>query len=272
MLWAVHIPDNIMRPDWLVAGFVGLGFLYWLGAWKIRDEEIPRIALLTAVFLVVSTIHVRLSVSSAHLLLNALVGIMLGRRSGLAISVALLLQVMLFGHGGFTTLGINSCEMTLPALGAWLAFRGLHRLPWITRPWCRSLLVSAAVLAGILSLTYSCLLLIGNLLVRTEDIDPSLANDFLLNPLVLSGIALLTALLTWLEVRMENCARVPDRTSDRRSDRAGHGRAQLFDLDLGRGINGRARATLDPRSPHSLRGDRGHRAGLCGRLLDACEA
>jgi cobalt/nickel transport system permease protein len=178
MLFAVHISDGVLKPSWLVAGFVGAGLLYWFGARRIRDVEIPRIALLTAVFFVVSTIHVKLgSSTSVHLLGNALVGVILGGRAGLAIFVGLLLQAILPpNHGGLQALGVNCCVIALPALGAWLAFRGLHRLRWTAHPWGRTLLVALAVLLSILSVMYGCTLLFTNLGVRVEDLDPSAAN------------------------------------------------------------------------------------------------
>ena len=47
---------------------------------------------------------------------------MLGRRAGLAIPIGLGLQYFLLMHGGFYTLGINTCIMLLPALLAGAAF------------------------------------------------------------------------------------------------------------------------------------------------------
>ena len=49
-LFAVHISDGILQSTWLAGGFVVAGFIALLGAWRVRDEEIPRIALLTAAF------------------------------------------------------------------------------------------------------------------------------------------------------------------------------------------------------------------------------
>ena len=88
---------------------------------SVRDEEIPRIALMTAAFFVASLIHVPIGPTSVHLLLNGLLGVIVGRRAPLAVLLGLTLQAVLFGHGGFTTIGVNTCVMALPALGAaWL--------------------------------------------------------------------------------------------------------------------------------------------------------
>src|SRR5262249_61644638 len=97
-LWAVHISDGFLSPEWLAGGLVIAGLLALLGAWRLREEEIPRIALLTAAFFVASSIHVRVPPTSAHLLLNGLVGVILGRRAALAIVGGVTMQAGLLRH------------------------------------------------------------------------------------------------------------------------------------------------------------------------------
>ena len=145
LLWAVHISDGVLRVPWLAAGFAGMAVLMVLGAWRIRDEEIPKVAVLTAAFFVASLVHVPIPagpISSVHLLLTGLLGVVLGVRAALAIPVGLFLQAALMGHGGFTTLGVNSCVMALPALLAWQLFHTLQHTPWVRRPWFRGGLVA----------------------------------------------------------------------------------------------------------------------------------
>src|SRR5437762_4677671 len=134
-LWAVHISDGVLAWPWWSGGFALAGVLALLGAWRIRDEEIPQTALLAAAFFVASLIHVPVPTTSVHLLLNGLVGVILGRRAALAIPVGLFLQAALLGHGGYSTLGINSCILVLPALLAWQLFAVLQRLPLLRRKW-----------------------------------------------------------------------------------------------------------------------------------------
>lgn len=135
-LWlpfAVHISDGVLRAPWLAAGFVVSGLLVLLAAYRVRDEEIPRIALLSAAFFVATLMHLPLGPTRVHLLLNGLVGVVLGRRAPLAIAMGLALQAVLLGHGGLATIGVNACVMTLPALLAAALFAGLRRLPWFGR-------------------------------------------------------------------------------------------------------------------------------------------
>jgi cobalt/nickel transport system permease protein len=72
-----------------------------------------------------SSIHVKVGATSIHLLLNALVGVVLGRRAPLAIAIGLVLQAVLLAHGGVTTLGVNATVIAVPALLARAMFRAL---------------------------------------------------------------------------------------------------------------------------------------------------
>jgi cobalt/nickel transport system permease protein len=157
-LFAVHLQDgNVLTPVWLVSGYALTAVLIIYGSWRIRDEEIPQVALLTAVFFVASLIRVPIPglPTSAHLLLNGLLGVVLGRRSALAIPVGLALQAVLLQHGGVTTLGVNSCVMAGPALLAWGMFTGLRGLE--KRAGFRNALVAGAVLLWSVSLIYGLL-------------------------------------------------------------------------------------------------------------------
>lgn len=122
-LLAVHISDGVLSTPWWIAGFVVAAILLLPAIIRVADEEIPRIGLLTAAFFVASSIHVKVGGASVHLLLNSLVGVVLGRRAPLAVAVGLLLQAWLLGHGGFTTLGINAAVIAAPALLASVVFR-----------------------------------------------------------------------------------------------------------------------------------------------------
>src|SRR5581483_7917181 len=107
--WAVHIADGVLTESWCAFGVVGAALLMLAGAWRMREEEISRTALLAAAFFVASLIHVRVGPTSVHLLLNGLLGVILGRYAGVAIPIGLFLQALLIGHGGLDALGVNSC-------------------------------------------------------------------------------------------------------------------------------------------------------------------
>jgi cobalt/nickel transport system permease protein len=204
-LWAVHIGDGFLRWPWLLGGFGIAGLLVVAGAWRVRDEELPRVAVLTAAFFVASLIHVPVPAGpKTHLLLNGLLGVILGRRALLAIPVGLSLQAALFQHGGWTALGVNSCVMALPALLAWLLFAGLRRAPGLRRPWCRAGLVALSAVAFFLSATYAGTLLWTNPLRQADVLDLSGANAVAFHPATLLGALGLGLLAAWAERRLDN--------------------------------------------------------------------
>ena len=209
VLWAVHISDGVLKDPWLAGGFVVAGLLTLFGAWRIRDEEIPQTALLTAVFFVVSLIHVNVGPTSVHLLFNGLLGVVLGRRAFLAIPVGLFLQAALFQHGGFTTLGVNSCVMGLPALLAWQMFAFFRHLPWLRQGWFRAGLVALSSLVWTLSLMFCGLLLFTNSTNQLSNLDLSLANHYTFHPVTLSAALVLSLLAAWAERGMKNAPEFP---------------------------------------------------------------
>lgn len=127
-LFAVHLSDGAISTAWTAIGFAGAAVLLAIALWRVREDEIPRIGLLTAAFFVGSSLHIKLAVlpTSVHLILNGLVGVVLGWRSPLAILVGLLLQYLLLSHGGLTTLGLNTCIMSIPAILAGWAYAAMR--------------------------------------------------------------------------------------------------------------------------------------------------
>lgn len=209
MLFAVHISDGVLTWPWLSAGFMFAGILLWLAAWRLREEEIPRIAVLTAAFFISSLIHIRVGPTSIHLLLTGLVGIILGPRSALAIGVGLLLQVLLIQHGGYWTLGVNTCVMTLPALLSWCLFQVLHRLPSVREPVVRASFVGLGTFVLVLSAVYSVTLLVNTPLTQLDSDTVALANAGLLDPWVLGGATVTAMTVVVIERRLEHSPEFP---------------------------------------------------------------
>lgn len=130
-LLAVHLSDGAISDAWTALGFAGAALLLVPAMWRVREDEVPRIGVLTAAFFIGSSIHFKLAVlpTSVHLILNGLVGVVLGRRAPLAVSVGLVLQYLLLSHGGLTTLGLNACIVGFPAVLAGWVYPLLRRLP-----------------------------------------------------------------------------------------------------------------------------------------------
>jgi cobalt/nickel transport system permease protein len=107
----------------LCVGAVGAAVGTALGLRAMDHEAVPRVAMVSAVFFVVSLIHVPVGAASVHLVLNGLVGLLLGWVAFPALLVALLLQAVMFGHGGLLALGVNTLAMGLPAVVVYYGFR-----------------------------------------------------------------------------------------------------------------------------------------------------
>jgi cobalt/nickel transport system permease protein len=123
----MHISEGICSPPVLAAGFglAALGVAYGLKRMDARD--IPKVGVLSSTFFVASLIHVPIGPTSIHLVLNGLMGLILGWAAFPAIMIALLLQGVMFQFGGFTTLGVNTVNMALPAIVCSTLFRGMIR-------------------------------------------------------------------------------------------------------------------------------------------------
>lgn len=118
----MHISDGILSAPVLIAGFVGTIALAAATFRKMDIDDVPKISVITSVFFVASLIHIPIGPSSVHLILNGLVGVVLGWRAFPAIMLGVILQTILFGHGGVTVIGVN-CLMLgsggMLAYGAW---------------------------------------------------------------------------------------------------------------------------------------------------------
>jgi len=112
----LHISEGILSPALLAGGAVLTICGSAAGLKSIDYDEIPVMGILSAAFFVASLIHLPIGPVSAHLTLNGLLGLILGRRAFPVILVGLTLQALLFQYGGITTIGINTLNIALPAV------------------------------------------------------------------------------------------------------------------------------------------------------------
>lgn len=122
-----HIPDGVLSNPVLMAGAAVSLAGVALGLRELDPVKVPKVAVLSAVLFVAALVHFPVGLSSVHLLLNGLAGIVLGPAVFPAMLVALLLQAVLFGFGGLVVLGVNTMTMAVPALVAGSLFRRLWR-------------------------------------------------------------------------------------------------------------------------------------------------
>ncbi len=112
----MHISEGVL-PGWmLISGYITTGIGTFIGLKKLNDKKIVITALLSAAFFVASLIHVPIGPSSVHLILNGLAGLLLGWIVFPAFLIGLFLQAILFQFGGIIVLGVNTFNVSFPAL------------------------------------------------------------------------------------------------------------------------------------------------------------
>ena len=157
----MHISEGVLSGPVLISGGALAAAGTAIGLKKLDYDRIAKAGILSAAFFVASLVHVPIGPSNAHLILNGLVGLLLGWAAFPAILVALVLQAVLFQYGGITALGVNTIIMALPAVLCYaICSPFLHKKP--------ALAFSAAFACGFLSVALSALIL-GLALVFTEE-------------------------------------------------------------------------------------------------------
>lgn len=112
----MHISEGVLSAP-VLAGGAALSLIgLTVSVRQLQPRDIPKTALLCAVFFMASLVRVPLGPGSAHLVLSGLMGALLGWGAFISIFTALFLQGILFQFGGLTTLGVNTFNMAAPAV------------------------------------------------------------------------------------------------------------------------------------------------------------
>jgi len=124
----MHIAEGALSGSLAGVAVLGAGWAATalgtaIGLRRMDYERVPQVALLSSAFFAVSLIPIPLGVTSVHLVLCGLVGLVLGWAAFPALLVALFLQVLIAGAGGPTTLGLNTAVMGTPAIAVYAIFR-----------------------------------------------------------------------------------------------------------------------------------------------------
>lgn len=153
----MHISEGVLGGPVLAAGaaFTLAGLA--VGLKKMDFDRLPQVAIMSAAFFVASLVNVPIGPVKEHLILNGLLGLLLGWATFPALFVALALQGVLFQFGGLTTLGVNTFNMALPGVLCYLllgrlARNGGRRLPLLAGFLCGFLSVGGSALLVALSL------------------------------------------------------------------------------------------------------------------------
>jgi len=171
----MHIPDGLLPPTVTITGYAVTGGLTWFSLRKINkktnyQEEIPKASLLTAAFFISSLIHIPIPPFSIHLILNGLMGIVLGYFAFPAVLIGLFFQAVFFQHGGLSTLGINAVIMGLPCLIAYYIWN-FKNLQFFTNQLNKNILI---FIIGAITLFLSALLFV---FITLSNISPDLDID-----------------------------------------------------------------------------------------------
>ncbi|WP_071516549.1 cobalt transporter CbiM [Geitlerinema sp. PCC 9228] len=127
----MHVPDGLLPAKIYLGGYAIASLSTWYSLRQIHryshpEENVPKASLLTAAFFLATLIHLPIPPASVHLVLNGMLGAVLGYYAFPAILIGLFFQAVMFGHGGLTTLGVNASMMGLPALLAGYIFHQRH--------------------------------------------------------------------------------------------------------------------------------------------------
>lgn len=195
----MHISEGVLSAPVLVTGVILAAGGVSLGLKKMDFERIPEVAVLTSAFFVASLIHVPIGPSSAHLVLNGLIGLLLGWPAFSAILVGLSLQALLFQFGGITSLGVNTFNIALPAVISFYLFRlfTIKHNPYM--------LVFSAFLCGMVGILGSALL-VALSLVTTGEAFLTVAKLIVIAHLpvmIIEGLITATAVVSLNKVRPE---------------------------------------------------------------------
>ena len=118
----MHISEGMLSSQMLTAGWAIAGVGTAIGLKKLDADKIVRVAFFSSAFFLASLINVPIPPSSTHLSLIAPMGLVLGWSAFPAVMVALVLQALLFQFGGLVVLGVNTVDVAVPALAAYLLF------------------------------------------------------------------------------------------------------------------------------------------------------
>ncbi|KPA15150.1 cobalt transporter CbiM [Candidatus Magnetomorum sp. HK-1] len=157
----MHISEGVLSGPVLLTGGVLAAVGTAIGLKNLDYDRIAQVGILSSAFFVASLIHINIGPSSVHLILNGIIGLLLGWAAFPAILVALILQSLFFQFGGLTALGVNTVNMALPAVLCFYLFG-----PLISKGY--SITMAASFACGFLSV-FGVAILLGTSLIFTEE-------------------------------------------------------------------------------------------------------
>jgi len=155
----MHIPDGYLGPPTYVASFAACVPLWGLAARRLKArltaQRVPLLAIAAAFSFLVMMFNIPLpGATTGHAVGGVLIAIAVGPwGAALSISIALVIQALLFGDGGITAIGANCLNIAFV-----LPFTGYVLYRWLSRLFSsRAGHAVAAGIAGWLGLTLAAL-------------------------------------------------------------------------------------------------------------------
>jgi cobalt/nickel transport system permease protein len=156
----MHIPDGYLGPYTFIAFWIIMIPIWYYAGKKVsaelKSKQVPLLALAAAFSFVIMMFNVPIpGGSTGHAVGGAIIGIVLGPWAGvITISIALVLQALLFGDGGITAIAANCFNMAvvMPFVG-YYAYKILSGDSEITS----SRRIIAAGIAGYVAITLAAL-------------------------------------------------------------------------------------------------------------------
>lgn len=112
----MHISDGVLSLETTIIVSAVSALALFKAIKELKNEDISLTAVASAMFFIASFIHIPFGVTQIHLILLGVIGILISWSSFVAIFVALLLQALLLGYGGISSLGVNLFIMAAPAV------------------------------------------------------------------------------------------------------------------------------------------------------------
>ncbi|MGF7107662.1 CbiM family transporter [Treponema pedis] len=184
----MHISDGGLSTTVCAVTYAATAVSIALAAKGTKEEDIPKISLMAGTFFAISLIMIPIPPSSVHPLMCGLIGIIAGFKAPLAFFPALLLQALLFQHGGITTLGANTLMLSISSYLSFFIFQ-----KWKTK----NVFLKGAVIGG-LSVIFVVAVLSGLLLTGGKFAKETFIALFISH----SVIMLVEAVLTGFAVRL----------------------------------------------------------------------
>jgi len=152
----MHIPDGYLGPyTYIAMWIIMIPIWYYAGkrlGRELRSKQVPLLAMSAAFSFVIMMFNIPIpGGSTGHAVGGAIIGIVLGPWAGvIAISVALVLQALMFGDGGITAIAANCFNMAVI-----MPFSAYYVYKYISgnTEFASSRRVIGAAIAGYISLT-----------------------------------------------------------------------------------------------------------------------